>query len=769
MTNLKLFWKSSIFLRTLSWLLIISLLPLFIAGFISFKISEDEIKGKVIDNLQAAADSKGKMLTDFIIEKEADVKALALTPIISTALEKYNKAFFEKGTDSPEYSALDSEYIEFFTAYTEAFGYHDLFLINYAGDIVFTVVREDDFGTNLYTGDYKDTGLARAFIDAIKFDKSNVSDFKFYIPSNEPAAFIGAPIVKGDKRFGVVVFQLKNKELYSKVQNYIGLGNTGETVIASKEGHEAVFITPLRNDPDAAFKRRVTLGSNEALPIQKAVQGENGSGLSIDYRNKEILAVWKYLPHLRWGMVVKIDTDEAFDSIYNFRNRILIIGFIVFVIVLIVGYRISRAISEPIKTLRKGSERIGRGELDTVIEVESKNEIGQLAESFNKMAENLKSITASRDELDREIRERKRWESALRDSEERFRSLVAQAGDAMFLIEPGGKFIDVNQRACDVLGYTRKELLDLSVPDIDPLYPKEKLDGFIRNLKKDTPVTIEAIHKRKDGTTFPVEIRTGLINIRDNPHVLSLVRDITKRKQAEDKIKQTSLDLARSNKELERFAFIASHDLKEPLKTISGFVNLLKKRYNNKLDKNADEFIEIIVDSTKRMEQLIDNLLGYARVSMSTKKFNHTDYNKILERSISNLTVAIEDSRAKINIDPLPALMANDLQIECLFQNLISNAIKFHGKEPPIIHVSAEKKEHDWIFSVRDNGIGIEHKDTDRIFNMFQRLHSKSKYAGTGIGLSVCKNIVDNHGGRIWVESDSGKGSNFFFSIPDNQ
>ena len=339
----------------------------------------------------------------------------------------------------------------------------------------------------------------------------------------------------------------------------------------------------------------------------------------------------------------------------------------------------------------------------------------------------------------------------------------------MFLIEPEGKFIDVNQRACDVLGYARKELLDLSVPDIDPLYPKEKLDGFIRNLKKDTPVTVEAIHKRKDGTTFPVEIRTGLINIRGNPHVLSLVRDITKRKQAEDKIKQTSLDLARSNKELERFAFIASHDLKEPLKTISGFVNLLKKRYNNKLDKNADEFIEIIVDSTRRMEQLIDDLLGYARLSMSTKKFNHTDYNKILERSISNLTVAIEDSRAKINIDPLPALMANDLQIECLFQNLISNAIKFRAKEAPIIHVSAEKKEHDWIFSVRDNGIGIEPKDMDRIFNMFQRLHSKSKYAGTGIGLSVCKNIVDNHGGRIWVESDSGKGSNFFFSIPENQ
>jgi signal transduction histidine kinase len=642
MTNSKLFWKSSLALRILSWLLTVSLLPLLIAGFISFKASENDIKKQVIENLLAVADSKGKMFTDFIIEKEADVKALALTPIIGTALEKYKKTYLEKGIDSSEYFALDSEYIKFFTTYTEAFGYHDLFLISHAGDIVFTVVREDDFGTNLYTGDYKDTELARTFIEAIKVGKSNVSNFKFYVPSNEPAAFIGAPIVKRDTKIGAVVFQLKNKELYRAVQDYIGLGETGEIVIASKEGNEAIFITPLRNDPNAAFKRRVRLGSNEAIPIQKAVQGDNGSGLSIDYREKEILAVWKYLPHLRWGMVVKIDTNEAYSNIYIFRNRILTIGFIVFVIVLIIGFRISRAISGPIKSLQKSSERIGRGELDAVIEIESKDEIGQLAESFNKMTKDLKSITASRDTLNKEIAERKR---------------------------------------------------------------------------------------------------------------------------AEEKLEQAVKELVRSNYDLEQFAYIASHDLQSPLFAISGFADLLKKQYKDKLDKNAHEYIDFIVNSIERMENLINDLLTYSRIGTSSSKLNPVDVNKIFVRAIANLTVEIEKNGAKVAHDSLPTVIGNDIQLEQLLQNLIGNAIKFHSQEPPRVHISVEQKGENWVFSVKDNGIGIASEDRDRIFNMFQCLH-RGEYKGTGIGLAVCKKIVGLHGGNIWVESQPGKGSIFYFTIP---
>ena len=769
MTNSKLFWKSSIALRILSWLLTVSLLPLLIAGFISFKASENEIKKQVVENLLAIADSKGKMFTDFIIEKEADVKALALTPIIGTALEKYKKTYLEKGIASSEYFALDSEYIKFFTTYTEAFGYHDLFLISHAGDIVFTVVREDDFGTNLYTGDYKDTELARTFIEAIKFGKSNVSNFKFYVPSNEPAAFIGAPIVKGDTKIGAVIFQLKNKELYRAVQDYIGLGETGEIVIASKEGNEAVFITPLRNDPHAAFKRRVRIGSNKTIPIQKAVQGENGSGLSIDYREKEILAVWKYLPHLRWGMVVKIDTNEAYNNIYNFRYRILTIGFIAFVIVLIIGFRISRAISEPIKTLQKGSEKIGRGELDTVIEIKSKDEIGQLAESFNKMTEDLKSITASRDMLNKEIAERKRAEKELRESEARYEDLYDNAPDMFVSVDAKTSIIlRCNQTLSKELGYSKDEIIG---HPIFSMYHPDSIEDAKKVFKSFTETgkvhNAELQMKRKDGSKINVILNVSAVR-DEQGNILysrSVWRDITERKEAEEKLEQTVKELARSNSDLEQFAYIASHDLKSPLFAISSFAKLLEKNYKDKLDRKAHEYIDFIVNSIDRMENLISDLLTYSRIGTSNSKLISVDVNKIFVRAIANLTVEIEKNGAKVTHDSLPTVIGNDIQLEQLLQNLIGNAIKFHSQEPPRVHISVEQKGENWVFSVKDNGIGIASEDRDRIFNMFQCLH-RGEYKGTGIGLAVCKKIVELYGGNIWVESQPGKGSIFYFTMP---
>ncbi|MEN8263919.1 MAG: ATP-binding protein [Nitrospirota bacterium] len=762
MTNSKLFWKSSIALRILSWLLTLSLLPLLIAGFISFKASENEIKKKTVEHLLAIADSKGKMFTDFIIEKEADVKALALTPIIGTALEKYKKTFLEKGTDSSEYFALDSEFIKFFTTYTEAFGYHDLFLISHAGDIVFTVVREDDFGTNLYTGDYKDTELARTFIEAIKFGKSNISNFKFYVPSNEPAAFIGAAIVRGDTKIGAVLFQLKNRELYREVHDYIGLGKTGEIVIASKEGNEAVIIAPLRNDPTAAFKRRVPLGSNEAIPTQKAVQGENGSGLSIDYRKKEILAVWKYLPHLRWGMVIKIDTNEAYSNIYQFRNRMLTIGFIAFVIILIIGFRISRTISEPIKALQKGSEKIGRGELDTVIEIESKDEIGQLAKSFNKMTEDLKNITASRDTLNKEINERRQAEEALIRSRSKFESMFNSIPDAVVFTDTSRHIVMINPAVHVIFGYTNEELIGKTTRILyaeKTGYEDQGRKRFhVNSVPHNEPY--EMTYKRKNGALFTGETLGTKVMDSSGETIgfIGIIRDITKRKQAIEEV-------ARSNADLEQFAYIASHDLKSPLLSISGFANLLEKNYKDKLDRKANEYIGFIVNSIDRMENLINALLTYSRIGTSSSKLNTVDVNKIFVRAISNLTVEIEKNGAKVAHDSLPTVIGNDIQLEQLLQNLIGNAIKFHSQEPPRVHISVDQKGENWVFSIKDNGIGIASEDRDRIFSMFQSLH-RGEYKGTGIGLAVCKKIVELHGGNIWVESQPGKGSVFYFTIP---
>lgn len=235
----------------------------------------------------------------------------------------------------------------------------------------------------------------------------------------------------------------------------------------------------------------------------------------------------------------------------------------------------------------------------------------------------------------------------------------------------------------------------------------------------------------------------------------------------EKKVEERTADLARSNAELEQFAYVASHDLQEPLRMVSSYVKLLERRYKDKLDKDADEFIAYAVDGANRMQGLINDLLTYSRVGTKGKPFEPTDSETVFKLATDNLKVAIEESGAVITHDSLPTVMADSSQLIQLLQNLIGNGVKFRGEEPLKINVSAAKKENEWLFSVSDNGIGIDPKDKERIFQIFQRLHNRNEYQGTGIGLAVSKKIVERHGGRIWVESKPKKGSTFYFTIPN--
>jgi len=245
-----------------------------------------------------------------------------------------------------------------------------------------------------------------------------------------------------------------------------------------------------------------------------------------------------------------------------------------------------------------------------------------------------------------------------------------------------------------------------------------------------------------------------------------LKKEIAERMQAEEKLRKMAEDLERSNKELEQFAYIASHDLQEPLRMVASYAQLLAKRYKGKLDSDADEFIDYAVDGANRMQRMINDLLTYSRVGTRDKPFVPTDCELVLNYVMTNLQVLIKERSAKVTHDTLPTIIADEFQLIQLLQNLISNAIKFCDKESPRIHISAEKKTEEWLFSVRDNGIGIDSQHAERIFQIFQRLYGRNEYPGTGIGLAVCKRIVERHGGRIWVDSELGKGSTFYFTIP---
>lgn len=233
-----------------------------------------------------------------------------------------------------------------------------------------------------------------------------------------------------------------------------------------------------------------------------------------------------------------------------------------------------------------------------------------------------------------------------------------------------------------------------------------------------------------------------------------------------ESLQKQSSELARSNQELEHFAYVASHDLQEPLRMITGYTSLLAKRYRGKLDADADEFIDFAVDGAKRMQGMLNALLNYSRVGTKGKEFMPTDCEAVIESTLASLRMAIDENGAVVTHDPLPMVMGDASQLAQLFQNLISNAIKFRNEKPPVIHVSHKREGKEWLFSVKDNGIGIDPKDTQRIFGLFQRLHTRGEYPGMGIGLAVCKRIVERHGGRIWVESESGKGTAFYFTLP---
>ena len=248
--------------------------------------------------------------------------------------------------------------------------------------------------------------------------------------------------------------------------------------------------------------------------------------------------------------------------------------------------------------------------------------------------------------------------------------------------------------------------------------------------------------------------------------IATLYAIAAKRREADERLQDTLSDLARSNHELEAFAYVASHDLQEPLRMVASYLTLLSRRYKGKLDGDADEFIGYAVDGAKRMQGLINDLLTYSRVGMKPGEPHLVDCGEIVSSTLANLATSIRDSGALVTCDVLPVLSADETQMRQLFQNLIANALKFRGDKPPEVHVSAKRQGDDWVFAVRDNGIGIERQYRDKVFGLFQRLHKRNDYPGTGIGLAICKKVVERHRGRIWVESEPGQGATFLFTLP---
>ena len=377
-----------------------------------------------------------------------------------------------------------------------------------------------------------------------------------------------------------------------------------------------------------------------------------------------------------------------------------------------------------------------------------------------------------------ELEEKVRLQTGnLQASEEKYKTLFYKSPLPKWIYDQETlQFLEVNEAAVQSYGYSQEEFLRMTIEDIRPPEDRERLRRDVAGIET-RPETYTNDNKnwrhvRKNGEVIFVEITAHPIQYENRKARVVVANDVTAQRNAErllqqlnEDLQKRAVELATSNAELERFAYIASHDLQEPLRMVSSFLQLLQKKYSGELDEKADQYIHYAVDGAERMKVLILDLLEYSRVGMGRGSFGPVVLDEVIAEVGDIFREKIIAARAHIEIGPLPEVCGDKVQLTQLLQNLIGNALKYHSDQPPVIRVSAKEERGYWQLAVQDNGIGIDPLFFDKIFIIFQRLHNKSDYSGTGIGLAICKKIVERHGGRIWVESAPTQGSIFFFTI----
>jgi PAS domain S-box-containing protein len=428
----------------------------------------------------------------------------------------------------------------------------------------------------------------------------------------------------------------------------------------------------------------------------------------------------------------------------------------------------SKEAEETIRALQAELAETNRGSIALTWELEQR------------VDERTAQLRAAHDELQRTNAELMQLTIDLEDrvaqrteSEEKFRNLAETASDAILSADSHGKIVYFNPAAERIFSYSSTEIigqpLTLLMPERFHDPHRQGLDRFLRTGEaRIIGKTIEVAARRKNGSEFPIELALSSWKTREGTFFTAILSDITMRKKAEEHLVQMVAELKRSNDELQQFAYVASHDLQEPLRMVASYTQLLAERYKGRLDSDADEFITYAVDGSNRMQALIQDLLAYSRAGTNGKALREISSENALKKALTNLRATIQESGAVVTHDSLPAITTDDTQLVQVFQNLVGNAIKYRSAEVPHVHVCATKNGgQEWIFSVRDNGLGIDPQYFERIFILFQRLHGQKEFKGTGIGLTICKKMLERLGGRIWVESQPEKGSTFYFALPE--
>ncbi len=797
------------------WFTLVSLLPILVIGNSLLHTFEKEIKKSAIRNVSAIADKKVEQIDSYLRERFLDSSLVRDSSTTHEALLEFSRIFEQNGVESDDYRRLDASYRENFKRFVEEAKYYDIFLISTKGDIVYTQAHESDFATNLLTGPYRDTGLAKVTRYALDNLKSSISDFERYGPSKGAiAAFVATPVIINGEIKGVLALQIFSESVFAVIANNVGLSDSGETVVARLEDKQtALVMAPLKYDPDAALKRKIPLNTLAAEAMQNALNDNSGGALTVDYRGKEVVAAWRYLPLMKWGIVVHVDVDEAFASVQKVHFVGLVLLVLTLLTALLGAVLFNRRVVNPLKQLNQSALKIaavGNCDLSQRVAIVGWNEMRQLAQTFNDMVERLDASDRERtkaqenllqlnQELECRVAKRtddlQRANVALAIKEEETRSVVEHMVDCVVTTDEIGTILSVNPVMEKLFGYCHDEMIGENIAIIVPEPDRSKHVGYMQNYCR-TGHGQEYVSRpylsgshgiglgrevegvRKDGERIELYLAVSEYFVGGERHFTGVMRDIREHVRIMKDLKQARIEAEQASKAKSAFLAAMSHEIRTPMNGVIGMVDVLRQ---TSLSGYQMEMANLIRDSAYALLAIIEDILDFSKIEAGKLEIEKIPMRlaSVVENACGMLAHLALTKKVELTLFIDPAIPENvlgdPLRLRQVLVNIVNNAIKFSNRPEKAGKVSVRvlltESNPDQVvitFQVSDNGIGMNKETQEKLFKSFSQGDPSTtrRFGGTGLGLAISHHLAELMDAEIAVQSEPQQGSTFIIQMP---